>query len=242
MQLINSKIITVPHGFSTRDGGISTGPFSSLNTSYSVGDRAEAVDENLRRLAVAAKAAELLTISQVHGLNIVQDLPSAEADAIWTRRAHVAVGVRTADCLPILIEDLEGRRVAAVHAGWRGVIGQLAPSVVRLFAQSGATASSLRVAVGPAIGRCCFEVDGDLPQRFREIFGADVVVGGYPKPHLDLGLAVRNALEAEGVLPINIEVLPHCTKCDERFFSHRRDSGVTGRHLSFITCAFGTDL
>ncbi len=242
MQLFKSSVLRAPHGFPTREGGVSEGPFSSLNASHAVGDRPEAVDENLRRLAKAANATKLLTIRQVHGVALVNDADGAEADGIWTARSQVALGIRTADCLPVLIEDYEGRRVAAVHAGWRGVVGLIAPKMVQQLASLGSPFDQLRVALGPAIQRCCFEVDGDLPQRFADAFGSKVVVGGFAKPHLDLGLAVRRSLEAVGIRPEHIEALPHCTHCDGRFFSHRRDRGVTGRQLSFITCAFETDL
>lgn len=240
MQLINSTLLRVPHGFATREGGVSTDAFSSLNASYVVGDAREAVDENLRRLKGAANSTELLTISQVHGTTLVEDAQGAEADAIFTAKPGRAVGVRTADCLPILIEDPSGQRVAAVHAGWRGVMGEITPLVIRRFLELGADRSSLRVALGPAIQKCCFEVDGDLPQRFSDAFGSQVVVGGYEKPHLDLSLAVRISLEKLGLAAAQIDTLAHCTRCDQRFFSHRRDRGVTGRQLSFITCRFET--
>ena len=218
------------------------GAFASLNASYAAGDAKEAVDENLRRLQAAAKSRELLTISQVHGTVLVEDGSGAEADAIFTAKPGRAVGVRTADCLPILVEDQSGHRVAAVHAGWRGVIGEITPLVIGRFLELGAPRSSLKVALGPAIQRCCFEVDGDLPQRFSDAFGSQVVVGGYDKPHLDLSLAVRVSLERLGLADAQIDTLPHCTMCDQRFFSHRRSRGVTGRQLSFITCRFETDL
>lgn len=242
MQLFKSTVLRAIHGFPSRDGGVSEGAFRSLNASHSVGDRPEAVAENLRRLAEAANTSELLTITQVHGDALSHDRAGVEADGIWTGRPHVALGIRTADCLPVLIEDRAGRRVAAVHAGWRGVLGLIAVKMVERFAELGSPKDQLRVALGPAIQRCCFEVDGEVPTRFEAAFGPRVVVSGFAKPHLDLSLAVRLSLEAVGVLPEHIEALPQCTHCDGRFFSHRRDRGVTGRHLSFITCAFETDL
>ncbi len=235
VELLCSKLLHSVHGFSTREGGVSQGAFSSLNTSRTVGDDAAAVEENLRRLTQRAQAIELLTVSQVHGVEVVEDQALVNADAVMTARPHVAVGVRTADCLPVLLEDPKTGRVAAVHAGWRGVIGGIAPKTVRLLAERGADPGRLRVALGPAIQKCCFEVDGDLPERFVAAFGRAVLVSGFAKPHLDLAQAVRQSLEQAGVAPANIDVLPHCTHCDARFFSHRRDCGVTGRHLSFIT-------
>ncbi len=150
------------------------------------------------------------------------------------------MGVRTADCLPVLIADVKARRVAAVHAGWRGVIGQLAPKMVQQFVARGSRVQDLRVALGPAIQACCFEVDGDLPERFAQAFGHQVVVKveGKQKVHLDLSRAVLTSLAALGLAPSQMHALTECTHCDSRFFSHRRDHGVTGRHLSFISHQF----
>ncbi|MCU0697311.1 MAG: peptidoglycan editing factor PgeF [Myxococcaceae bacterium] len=251
MELFRSKVIRVPHGFPSRHGGVSTGPFASLNTSTSVGDDAACVAENVKRLAAALGAGPewVATMHQVHGVTVLEATgagegalppPVGEADALYTRAAGVAVGVRTADCLPILVEDPVGRQVAAVHAGWRGVIGDVLGRTLDRLVQTGARVDELRVAIGPAIGPCCFEVDGDLPQRFEAAFGANVVrrVPGKPRVHLDLAWAVAESLRRRGLPEAHVDVLPHCTRCDARFFSHRRDSGLTGRMLSLIRCAF----
>jgi YfiH family protein len=246
VELIRSSLIRSPHGFPTRAGGVSKGPFASLNASTSVGDDAADVAENLRRLASALDAEErqVITVHQVHGTAVLEATAAGqgvlgEADALLTRTAGLVVGVKTADCLPILIEDRASGAVAAVHAGWRGVIGEIVLRALERLRERGAGLEALRVALGPAIQACCFEVDGDLPARFERAFGADVVVPqpGKARVHLDLGLAVRRSLERAGLPPAHVDVLPQCTRCDERFFSHRRDQGLTGRHLSLIRCA-----
>lgn len=255
MELIKSPLVRAPHGFPTRAGGVSTGAFATLNSSTSVGDSPAHVEENLRRLAAAARVepTALLTVSQVHGERVLEGRradgaaigrPLGEADALWTEEEGVAVGVKTADCLPILIEDPVGRRVAAVHAGWRGVVAEIVARTLEAMAARGTKASDVRVAIGPAIQACCFEVDGDLPARFAGRFGDDVVVArpGKEKRHLDLPLAVSKTLARLGVPADHVSRLPHCTMCDTRFYSHRRDRGVTGRHLSFISCRFASDL
>jgi polyphenol oxidase len=251
MELFRSKVINVPHGFPDRHGGVSEGPFASLNASVTVGDAPDAVAENLRRLAQAVGGApgELATVHQVHGVTVLEatsagqgsaPVPLGEADAVWTRTTGLVVGVKTADCLPILVEDPVGRQVAAVHAGWRGVIGDVLGRTIDRLVGGGATVDALRVAIGPAIQACCFEVDGDLPQRFEAAFGSRVIrrVDGKAKVHLDLSGAVAESLRKRGVPDSHVDVLPHCTRCDERFFSHRRDAGLTGRHLSLIRCVF----
>ena len=184
---------------------------------------------------------KLFTVKQVHGDRVVEAAHTTgqtEADALWTNVPGTAVGVRTADCLPILIEDPRGR-VAAVHAGWRGVISEIVARTIEQLVSQGAKVDELRVAIGPCIQRCCFEVDGALAERFGGSFGREVIVQaeGQPRPRLDLPRAVKQTLERVGVLPGHVATLPQCTRCEGRFFSHRREHGLTGRHLSFISCA-----
>lgn len=243
VELITSPLLQARHGFPTRAGGVSSGAFESLNAAASVGDEPARVTENLARLARAAGVdpGQLATMSQVHGDRVVRAVaggPQGEADGLWTNTPGVALGVRTADCLPILVEDVRGGRVAAVHAGWRGVIAEIVLRAVEALEADGAKREDLRFALGPAIQRCCFEVDGDLPERFATAFGDEVVVAvaGKPRRHLDLPLAVTRGLLRAGVAAGQVSALPQCTACDPRFFSHRRDQGKTGRHLSFIVC------
>lgn len=242
MELLTASLLRPRHGFPTRTGGVSAAPFDSLNSSPSVGDVPAAVAVNLARLASAAgvEPERLLFVKQVHGARVIAGVdatPETEADAIWTDVPGTAVGVRTADCLPILIEDPRGR-VAAVHAGWRGVISEIVARTIEQLVERGGRVEELKIAIGPCIQRCCFEVDGDLPARFEAAFGREVVVAqpANHKPHLDLPLAVRTTLERLGVPAGHVVALPQCTMCDARFFSHRREHGITGRHLSFITC------
>lgn len=249
VELLTASSLTVPHGFPTRAGGVSLAPFDSLNTSRVVGDVNEHVTENLRRLAEAATvdADRLFSVSQVHGDAVVEApnvTSKTEADAVWTHSPGVAVGVRTADCVPILLHDPRSGRVAAVHAGWRGVISEIVARTLEIWAGQGTNLTEVRAAIGPCIQRCCFEVDGDLPARFADAFGLEVVVPveGKVKRHLDLPQAVGKTLRRLGVPDAHVVTLPHCTMCDDRFFSHRRERGVTGRHLSFITCVGAASL
>ncbi|MGV3623982.1 MAG: peptidoglycan editing factor PgeF, partial [Archangium sp.] len=229
MELLTASSLTVPHGFPTRAGGVSLAPFDSLNTSRVVGDQNEHVAENLRRLAEAAKvgADQLFSVSQVHGDAVVEApgvTSRTEADALWTQTPGTAVGVRTADCVPILLEDPRSGRVAAVHAGWRGVIAEIVGRTLEVWLGQGTRPVDVRAAIGPCIQRCCFEVDGDLPSRFASAFGPEVVlpIAGKEKRHLDLPLAVGKTLRRLGVPDAHVVTLPQCTFCDSRFFSHRR--------------------
>lgn len=245
VELIRSSHLRARHAFTFRTGGVSAAPYDSLNLSPTVGDDARSVHENLRRLSseLGSTPEFVATMNQVHGDAVLEATVGGEVgkgDGLVTSTPNLLLGVRTADCLPILIESPREGRVAAVHAGWRGVISEIVVRALERFEHR----DDVRVAIGPAIQACCFEVDGDLPDRFSRAFGDDIVVpqAGKPKVHLDLGKAVRRSLERAGVPSSHVDVLPHCTSCDQRFFSHRRDKGVTGRHLALIRCEPATRL
>lgn len=230
------------HGFSTRQGGVSTGPFASLNLGRSVGDELAAVEENLRRFARTAglDGDALYAVSQVHGADVraVQrsDDPAAlravEADGLVAGERGVAVSVRTADCLPVLLADPTTGRVAALHAGWRGVVRGIVPAGVAALGP----APGVLAAVGPGIGPCCFEVGPDVAETIAASApGAAVVVAGRDgaRPRVDLRAAVRAQLRAAGVE--RVDDVAACTMCDaERFFSFRRDGKRSGRMLAAI--------
>jgi YfiH family protein len=259
----------VVHGFSVRSGGVSSGPHATLNVSRAVGDDPQAVDENLRRLARAAGlsgAEAFASAHQVHGDRVVGALrtgfreifsPSTSAqataegpaehavhaDAIVALEPGVAASVRVADCVPILLYAPDVGIAAAVHSGWRGARLSIAGRGVRALQQvAGADPASLLAAVGPSIGRCCYEVSADLATAFRAQFGAEATddPARFPKPHLDLRRVVESALVAAGVRPERIEHVGGCTSCEvSTYFSHRRDRGRTGRHLAFVLARAG---
>jgi len=250
----------VLHGFSCRAGGVSSGPFASLNLSVSVGDSEEAVRENTSRLARAAGIeGGFATAHQVHGDRVVaasagpqkknshfffrELVPPSEpcsegADAVLALEPETAVGVRVADCVPVLLFDEASGAVAAVHSGWRGARLSISGRGVRALQHAaGADPARLLTAIGPCIGRCCYEVSPELASMFRAMFGPDAADDPAlsQRPHLDLRLCVERALVAAGVPLGRIEQVPGCTSCDiDSFFSHRRDKGRTGRHLAFI--------
>ncbi len=247
--IVASKHFPVHHGFSSRVGGVSQGPYASLNLSASVGDEPERVEENLRRLARAAslRPGQLACINQVHG-EVLVEVTSAgqgdemspalgDADGLYSRSRAAALCVRTADCVPLLLFAPDVGAVAAIHAGWRGALAALARlAVERLVACYGARAKCMHAAIGPSIRRCCYEVSEELAARFCRRFGDGVVTrrSGL-EPHLDIAQACQLALLEGGLETERIDLLPHCTSCDATaFFSHRRDHGRTGRHLSFV--------
>ncbi len=252
---LTSKLLSaagVAHGFSLRTGGVSRSPYESLNLSVAVGDAAEAVRENLGRLRQAAGVAgEIATASQVHGDRVVAAGPGGlreifaatepqeeGADAVLALEADAAVGVRVADCVPVLLYAEDLGAAAAVHSGWRGTRLSIAARAVRALQHAaGADPQRTLAAVGPCIGRCCYEVSGELASMFRDLFGPEAAddPARSPKPHLDLRFCVEAALLHAGVPRDRIEQVEGCTSCDtSAFFSHRRDRGRTGRHLAFI--------
>jgi polyphenol oxidase len=163
---------------------------------------------------------------------------AVQADAIVALEPAVAASVRIADCVPILLYAPDAGLAAAVHSGWRGARLSIAGRGVRALQHvAGADPASLLAAIGPSIGRCCYEVSADLAATFRALFGADAAddPARVPRPHLDLRRVVESALVAAGVRPERIEHVGGCTSCDASlYFSHRRDRGRTGRHLAFI--------
>jgi YfiH family protein len=208
--------------FTTRRGGVSEGPYASLNLGRRTGDDGASVEANRERVGEIAGHdwGRFARAIQVHGTRVrrVEDVPRRddpweEADGHVTALAGVPALVFVADCLPVAIAGPEA--VAMVHAGWRGLAGGILAEAAGMLG-----AGPLHAAIGPGIGACCYEVGDEVRARFP----AEAARGR----HLDLKLAARRALEAAGVAEVHDAGL--CTSCDpERFFSHRRDDGVTGR-------------
>jgi polyphenol oxidase len=212
--------------FSTREGGVSEGPFASLNLGRATADEPERVDENRRRLCaeVGADPGAIAMNYQHHSTDVLKARPGARgdrADGLWTDEDGLPVLALAADCLPIALARANGAKpaLAVLHAGWRGLLGGIVASGVR--ALGGGPVAAM---VGPGIGPCCYEVKEEVAAPFREAFGADVLRGR----NLDLWSAAERALRAAGCAQVDRVDL--CTACTpERFFSHRRDNGVTGR-------------
>ncbi|MEY2932029.1 MAG: hypothetical protein RL033_2778 [Pseudomonadota bacterium] len=235
------------HGFFTREGGVSEGPFASLNCSPDVGDRAENVLENLARVAQALglSVEHIYVAAQVHdrGVIVLDGSESASAvartaaDAIVSSAPALGCGVRTADCVPILLADPESGRVAAVHAGWRGVVREVLASAIEQMVTLGSRRAALLAAFGPHIGPSAFEVGDDVALELSRASTAEGVVqraaGG--KAHVELARIVQAQLCAAGLSTAHIEQVPGCTHGDAaRYFSFRRDGQRSGRMLSVI--------
>ena len=243
---MNVALINVPTRrgviacFTTRAGGVSTGSWAGLNLGSTTGDDPHAVRENRQRLcATVGVDAERATLgAQVHGAAVrVIDSPSCpgrftgalsgwpEGDGLITGRPGIALVVLGADCLPVLLWRQDEPRIAAAHAGWRGLVdGVLANAAVAL-----GDPAQIWAAIGPGVGPCCYPVGGALRARFRDRFGAETV----PGDAVDLVAAAQVALAEAGVTQVTS--VGECTSCNpERFYSYRRDGAHTGRHGGLI--------
>ncbi len=220
--------------FSTRRGGVSSGPFASLNLGRLTDDTDSNVDANRERLAavVGRPRERFLYGRQVHGASVRRATeppgparPAAEEDGQATALDDVAALVFVADCLPVMLVA-EGA-VAALHGGWRGLAGGIVGEGVAALRELGAS-GPIAAALGPAARGCCYEVGEEVHAHF-DGYGARV-----GERNLDLATVARAQLEAAGAAEVHDVGL--CTMCadPELFFSHRRDDGVTGRQAGVV--------
>jgi hypothetical protein len=225
--------------FSLRDGGVSAGPWASLNLGNHVGDDPAAVRENRRRLREAlALPGEPRWLEQVHGVAVSRDVAATVppvADAFVTERVGVVATVMVADCIPVLFCDRGGGVVAAAHAGWRGLLAGVLENTVQAM---GVDPDRLLAWLGPAIGPARFEVGPEVREAFLQSTpGEDAAARFVPSPAgrwlCDLPGLARDRLSRLGVGAVSGG--QHCTASDAgRFFSHRRDAPRTGRMAAVV--------
>ncbi len=247
--------IGVRHGFSTRSGGVSPAPFDSLNLGISrdaeVKDPIANVDENYRRFAAAVGLSQAARcwVSQVHGAEVLtaradRDFENGRcADALVTDDPGRALGVKYADCVPILLASGDGRAVAAVHAGWRGLVAGIIPGAVqRLTDLTGQSPADFRAAIGPCISMKNYEVGAEVIAKFRHYFGfeepAEIVEPcvSIRKTPLNLRGVAYAQLQQARLIRKYIDTTNLCTFAKSAdFFSHRRDGAATGRMAALIS-------
>ena len=243
--------ISVTHGFTTRLGGVSTGTQESLNLAFGRGDTMENVEKNIRILgsALGFDPEKLVLTRQIHS-DIVRVVTDAdcnglchrdypECDALVTNTPGVSLMVFTADCTPLLFHDPVTGAVGAAHAGWRGTAQDIAGKTIRAMVEHfGCDVKNIRAAIGPNLGQCHFETDGDVPHALIGTFGREALpyikkIGD--KFHPDLKAVNALALRRRGVE--HIEISDSCTWCEsDRFWSHRVTKGERGSQGAVITC------
>lgn len=249
-----SSFDSMCHGLTTRAGGVSEPPYDELNLGLHVGDHPVRVIENRRR-ACAELGVEFESCTfaqQVHGeavrlvgerqagagrTRFEQGIPAA--DGLLVKEPGVTVAVTVADCVPIVIYDVEHHAGAVVHAGWAGTTAAIAAKAVgRLTEECGSRPAALVVGIGPCIGPCCYQIGEEVAAGLSHGFAyAEPVArpqeGGW---RADLAKANWQQLRAAGVPAENIELSGICTSCEvKRFYSHRRQGGTTGRFGAFLS-------
>ena len=246
--------LPVPHGFFTREGGVSTGRFASLNCSLSGRDDPEAVRENRARAAeaLALPPAALVGLTQMHGIEVatlVEPWPEEarpKADAMVTDRPGLLLGIVTGDCAPVLFADAEAGVIGAAHAGWRGAVAGVIEATIAAMERLGAARTRIAAAIGPCIAQPSYEVGPDLRDAVLARGPADArffAEGRRPdRWQFDLPGYCVARLQAAGITRagwIGRDTLAE----EDRFFSHRRATlsggGPIGHQLSAIALPGG---
>ena len=243
----------VRHAFTTRHGGVSPAPFDSLNLASNRGDREENILENYRRLgaAVGFDASRAVGCRQIHSdlVRVAREEDAGklrwderpyDADALITNVPNLPLFAYGTDCCMITVYDPTSRSIAAIHAGWRGTAsGIVLKALVTMMSLYGADPYTMRAAIGPAIGKCCFETDGDVPEAMRaSALGPEAepyLERRGPKYHVDLAGLNRQWLLHAGVAPEHIDICGLCTACrPDLFWSHRKMGEARGAQVAVI--------
>lgn len=222
------------HGFTTRHGGVSTGKYASFNLGGKWGDDPAALEANRLRLQEYGGFGErpVVLARQVHKADVVRArdvTPETQADAVMAVDEPMVCAVLTADCVPVLLADVDGRACVAVHSGWRGTVANIVARAVEAMVDAGVRPDSLVAAIGPCIEQRAFEVGPEVAEQFPTEVVDD---RSFEKPHVDLVAMVRHQLLQTGVS--QVERIGGCTYDNpDDYFSYRRD-GSAGQMLSFI--------
>ncbi len=224
------KNLDLPHAVLTREGGVSQGPYHSLNLSFEVGDRPEHVLENRHRVKEAFGCRFLVSAKQVHGSKVYvakdvkEDFEVEGFDALITNEPGVGLLIKQADCQAVLLYHPERNVLAMVHAGWRGLVrGVLQETLKVLWKAFAAEPKGLKAFLAPSLQPCCAEF-----RSWQEIFPAEFASFRKQREHFDLPAISRHLLLRQGLAPENIFVSRLCTRCRPEFFSYRREK-ISGR-------------
>lgn len=256
--LLKSTVLKSRHAFSTRIGGESELEHTKgLNLAFGRGDSDTIVLKNLKIFAdaVGFDDKKVISVPQIHS-NVVKTVNSADCgagyykkhdfscDGYATDESNLPIGIKTADCVPVLFEARNDSgdviAVAAVHAGWRGTADRISEKGVLELCSLGAKKENIYVAIGPCIDECCYEVGNDFAEQIEEKLGRNyknryVIQKDNKRLFANLSGMNFDILIACGIPKNNIDVAGFCTCCNPNlFYSHRRQKGVRGAHLSVI--------
>lgn len=243
-----SEINFINHAFSTRLGGVSTGIFASMNMAFNRGDNPQSVTENYKRLCQSAgfKYESLVASAQDHhtlvrrvtskdkGVGIYKPRDMESVDALITNERDVTLVTYYADCTPLFFVDTKNKAIALAHAGWRGTAGKIGEKTVKKMEQCfGTKPEDITAAIGPAISKCCYEVDYSCAEHFLNLKELSPESFVFPKENgkfmLDLLEANRRILISCGVKSENITLSDLCTNCNSGLlWSHRATKGDRG--------------
>ena len=249
-----SDIDFIRHAFSTKHGGVSKGEWTSMNFAFSRGDNPENVIENYKIFsdAVGFDYNSLVTSSQDHhtyvrpvtknecGIGIWKEKDMMSVDALITNEPNVTLVTHYADCTPLFFVDTVGKAIGLAHAGWRGTVGKIGEEVIKkMTALYGTNPSNVVVAIGPAISKCCYEVDKDCAENFYDLKDLDNSKFIFPKNDgkymIDLLETNRQIVVKAGVREENIVLSDLCTKCNsDLLWSHRATNGHRGTMCAFM--------
>ena len=251
-----------PHGFSTKNGGVSEGIYASLNLGMNRGDDKNKVIKNwdLFLDASGIKTHEFVCGNQVHGNNVhiatKADLRPAygpgqliEADGYVTKEKNVPLSVFTADCVPVLLEDSVHEVIGSVHSGWRSTVADIEGVAIKKMLSLGASCDDIHIAIGPSIDKCCFEVGNEVIEAVNALIGSDETSklaskrhisdsepGSVDKYMLDLRGVVKTRFMQLGIPEDNIEYVGGCTMCNpHKYYSHRYTNGNRGSLACIIS-------
>ncbi|MCR4434338.1 MAG: peptidoglycan editing factor PgeF [Clostridiales bacterium] len=243
----------ITHCFTTRKGGVSSGECESLNLGFSRKDSRDNVMENFKRVAkaISVDCRNMVFANQVHdnkikevgegdrGKGITEESDIIGYDGLVTNQREVALVTFYADCVPVFFYDPEKNVIAVSHSGWRGTVKKISAQTVNKMQNAyGCRAENIEAAIGPSIGRCCFEVGEEVYREFVDKMGwSDKFCKktGTSKWHIDLQEIIKKTLTECGVREENICMCNICTRCNrDVFFSHRGDHGKTGSMAAII--------
>ncbi|MBF0708366.1 MULTISPECIES: peptidoglycan editing factor PgeF [Bacillaceae] len=239
-------------GFSTRRNGVSQTPFSSLNLGFHVPDRARDVLINRETLAydIGQSLDRWIVGEQIHGADIANVTAAdkgrgatnhqdaiPKVDGLYTDDPEVLLTALYADCVPLYFYAPAAKRVGIAHAGWKGTTKNIAGEMIRAWNNDGIQTDDIYAAIGPSIGKCCYEVDDGVIEHIKalvgdqDLFFDEKATGKY---QLDLKAVNRELLLRSGIKASQLSVSDYCTSCSNLFFSHRNENGKTGRMMAYI--------